>query len=80
MALCDFEASLLYSEFQDSQGCYTEKPCLKNLTNNNNNNNNNKCHWFWVCSKATSRLDNSAERLIGFRTSINVEIMACYSA
>jgi hypothetical protein len=25
--LCEFEASLVYREFQDSQG-YTEKPCL----------------------------------------------------
>lgn len=25
---CEFEASLVYSEFQDSQG-YTEKPCLE---------------------------------------------------
>ena len=27
----EFEASLVYSEFQDSQG-YTEKPCLKQTT------------------------------------------------
>jgi hypothetical protein len=26
--LCEFEASLVYSEIQDSQG-YTERPCLK---------------------------------------------------
>ena len=26
--LSEFEASLVYSEFQDSQDCYTEKPCL----------------------------------------------------
>lgn len=27
--LCEFEASLIYMEFQDSQG-YVESPCLKN--------------------------------------------------
>jgi hypothetical protein len=28
--LCEFEAILVYkSEFQDSQSCYIEKPCLK---------------------------------------------------
>ena len=26
--LCEFQPGL-QSEFQDSQGCYTEKPCLK---------------------------------------------------
>jgi hypothetical protein len=30
----EFKASLIYSEFQDSQG-YTEKPCLKNKTKQN---------------------------------------------
>jgi hypothetical protein len=29
MDLCEFDASLVYSEFQDSQGC-TEKPYLEN--------------------------------------------------
>ena len=29
--ISEFKASLIYSEFQDSQG-YTEKPCLKNKT------------------------------------------------
>lgn len=24
----EFEVSLVYREFQDSQGCYTKKPCL----------------------------------------------------
>jgi hypothetical protein len=29
--ISEFEASLVYSEFQDSQG-YTKKPCLKTTT------------------------------------------------
>lgn len=29
--LCELETSLIQSEFQDSQDCYTEKPCLENL-------------------------------------------------
>jgi hypothetical protein len=28
--LCEFKGSLVYSEFQDSQG-YTEKPCLEEM-------------------------------------------------
>jgi hypothetical protein len=30
--ISEFEASLVYSEFQDSQGC-TEKPCLEKPKN-----------------------------------------------
>ena len=30
--LHEFESSLAYKEFQDSQGCYTEKPCLDKQT------------------------------------------------
>ena len=32
MQTSEFEASLVYSEFQDSQG-YVEKPCLKTKQN-----------------------------------------------
>lgn len=31
MIFSEFEVSLLYSEFQDSQGCFMEKPCLEPL-------------------------------------------------
>jgi hypothetical protein len=30
-----------HSEFQDSQGCHTEKPCFKNETKQNKQTNNN---------------------------------------
>lgn len=29
MDLSELKASLVYSDFQESHGCYTEKPCLK---------------------------------------------------
>ena len=34
-ALCEFESSL-WSQFQNSQLCYTEKPCLKKSKNKKN--------------------------------------------
>jgi hypothetical protein len=29
--LCEIKASLVYKEFQDSQGCDSEKPCLEKI-------------------------------------------------
>jgi hypothetical protein len=39
--ISEFEASLVQSEFQDSQG-YTEKPCLKQTNKQTNNKQTNK--------------------------------------
>jgi hypothetical protein len=44
--ISEFEVSLVYRVFQDSQG-YTEKPCLKkqNKTKQTNKQTNKKCLW-----------------------------------